>query len=63
MTVEELINALKHYNKDDKVLFSHGMYRYKVSEISEKLLHEDFETPEETRSPNSALKKYIVIGE
>ena len=63
MTVEELINVLKHYNDNDEVLFRNGSYRYEVKTITERDLYEDYEELDETRHPNSTLKKYIVIGE
>ena len=64
MTVQDLINQLQTLNPNLPVLIVDGLDRYELHDhqVSQLQLHEDFETTEESKLPESEQKDYAVIG-
>ena len=64
MTVLDLINQLKTLDPNLPVLIVDGLDKYKLQDhqVSAMSLHEDFESTEDTRYPNSEKKDYAVVG-
>ena len=64
MTVLDLINQLKNLDPSLPVLIVDGLYKYELldHQVSAMSLHEDLESTEDTRHPNSEKKDYIVVG-
>tara|TARA_Y100001958_G_C20752616_1_gene236265 strand:+ start:325 stop:519 length:195 start_codon:yes stop_codon:yes gene_type:complete len=64
MTVQDLINQLQTLDPNLPVLIVDGLDRYELHDhqVSEMALHDDFETTEESKIPESEQQDYVVIG-
>ena len=64
MTVQDLINQLQTLNPDLPVLIVDGLDRYELHDhqVCQLQLHEDFETTEESKFPETEQQDYAVIG-
>ena len=64
MTVQDLINQLQTLNPNLPVLIVDGLDRYKLHDhqVCQLQLHEDFETAEDSKLPQSEQQDYVIIG-
>jgi len=64
MTVQDLINQLQTLNPELPILVVDNLDRYRLQDhqVSIMNLHDDFETSEESKYPETEKQKYVVIG-
>ncbi len=64
MTVQDLINQLQTLDPNLPVLIVDNLDRYELQDhqVCQLKLHEDFETTEDSKLPQSEQQDYAVIG-